>query len=104
MTEPVVLLVTRLLKRAESRCWLNSVTDPPERVTAVLMRLRPRADWLTVPELVSLTSELLVPASVMLIRLQEDQRLSILPKDLPNLLPYDLWREGPNKLTEMLPC
>ena len=65
------------------------------------MRLRPRADWLTVPELVSLTSELFVLASAMLMRLQEDQRLSILPKGLPNLLLYDLWKEEPDKLTEM---
>ena len=64
--------MTQLLKRAESRCWLNSVIDPPERVTAVLMRLRLQVDCLTVPELVSLTSELLLLLSVMLIRLQED--------------------------------
>ena len=59
----------RLLKWAESCCWLNSVIDPPERVTVVLMQLRPRADWLTMPELVSLTSELFVLALVMLTRL-----------------------------------
>ena len=93
--------MTQLLKWAELRCWLNSAIDPPERVTVVLMRLRPWADWLTMPELVSLTSELFVLASVMLIRLQEDQRLSNLPKGLPNLLLYDLWREEPDKLTEM---
>ena len=70
--EPAALLVTRLMKWAESHCWLNSVIDPPERVTVVLMRLRSRADWLIVPELVSLTSKLFVLASVMLTRLQED--------------------------------
>ena len=93
----------RLLKWAESRCWLNSVIDPPERVTVVLMQQQPWADWLTMPELVSLTLELFVLASVMLTRLQEDQRLSNLSKGLPNLLLYDLWREGPDKLTQVLP-
>ena len=95
--------MTWLLKWAESHYWLNSVIDPPKRVTVVLMRLRPWANWLTVPKLVSLTSEPFVLASVMLTRLQEDQRLSNLPKGLPNLLLYDMWREGPDKLTEMLP-
>ena len=94
----------RLLKWAESPCWLNWLTDPPERVTAVLMRLWPQADWLTMPEGVSLTSELLLLlVLVMLMWLQKWERLSILPQSLPNLLLY-LLRVGPDKPTEVSLC
>ena len=43
------------------------------------MRLQLWADWLTVPEEVLLTPELQLLLSVMLMRLQKDERLSILP-------------------------
>ena len=43
--------------------------DLPERVTAVLMRLRLRADWQTVLEDVLLTPELLLWLLVMLVKL-----------------------------------
>ena len=65
------------------------------------MRLRPQADWLTVPEEVLLTSELLLLLSVMLMRLQKGVRLSVLPQGLLNLLLY-LLRGGPDKLTKVL--
>ena len=89
----------QLLKWAEPRCWLNWLTDPQERVTAVLMRLWPQADWLTLPEGVSLTSELLL-VLMMLMWLQKWERLSVLPQGLPNLLLY-LLRVGPDKLTKV---
>ena len=44
LMEPLALLVVLLMKRAESRCRLSRVTEPPERVTSVLMRLRPQVD------------------------------------------------------------
>ena len=80
--EPPTLLVMWLLKWAESRRWLNWLTELSERVTAVLMRLWPRADWRTVPEDVLLTPELLLWLSVMLVKLQKWERLSILPQGL----------------------
>ena len=93
----------RLLKWAESRCWLNWLTDPLERVTAIQMRLRLQADWLTVPKGVSLTSELLLLlVLVRLMWLQKCERLSVLPQGLLNLLLY-LLRVGPDKPTEVSP-
>ena len=67
------------------------------------MRLRLQADWLTVPEGVSLTPKLLlVLVLVMLMWLQECERLSVLPQGLLNLLLY-LLRVGPDKPTEVPP-
>ena len=73
------MLVVLSMKRAESRYRLIRLTAPSERVTSVLVRLRPQADWLTVPEDVLLTPELLLWLSVMLVKLQKEERLSILP-------------------------
>ena len=68
----------------------------------MLVRLQPQADYWMVPEDVLLTSELLLWLSVTLVKLQKEERLSILPQGLLILLLY-LWGGGPGKLTEMLP-
>ena len=44
LMEPPSLLVVLLMKRVESRCRLSRVTEPPERVTSVLVRLQPQVD------------------------------------------------------------
>ena len=60
LMELPALLMVLLMKQAESRCRLSRLTEPPERVTSVLVRLRPRVDWWMVPEGVLLTQELLM--------------------------------------------
>ena len=56
---PPALLVELLMRRAESRRRLNRLIAPPEKVTSVLVRLRPRVDKWLVPAEVLLILELL---------------------------------------------
>ena len=56
---PPTLLVELLMRRAESRHRLNRLIAPPEKVTSVLVRLRPRVDKWLVPAEVLLILELL---------------------------------------------
>ena len=67
----------------------------------MLMRLRLRADWWTVLEDVLLTPELLLWLSLVLVKLQRGERLSILTQSLL-ILPLYQQRGGLDKLTGML--
>ena len=54
----------------------------------MLVRLRPQADCWIVPKDMLLTLELLLWLSVTLVKLQKEERLSILPQGLLILLLY----------------
>ena len=72
--------------QAESRCRLIRLTAPSEKVISMLVRLRSQADCWTVSKGMLLTLEVLLWLLVTLVKLQEEQKLSISPKGLPTLL------------------
>ena len=86
LTEPPGLLVALSMMRAESRCRLIRLTAPLVRVISMLVRLRPQADCWMMPEGVLLTLALQLWLSVTLVKLQEEEKLSIPPQGPLNLL------------------
>ena len=56
------------------------------RAMSTLVRLRSQANCWTVPKGMLLTLEVLLWLSVTLVKLQEEEKLSILPQGLPTLL------------------
>ena len=87
LTEPPGLLVALSMMRAESRCRLIRLTVPSEKVISMLVRLRPQANcWMMSVLVRLLTLALQLWLSVTLVKLQEEEKLSIPPQGPPNLL------------------